>query len=539
MSESELEEEEEEAYARDNNNNNKRGQRRRAVRAVVDSDSDSDDDEDGNAWASDGELDKPLIANTTQRNLPGDGWRQVNRGPLHTSQQRRHRGRGQGTSSSGVLPNNSSRPSSRAPQTSGTATGLSNSHRAVQSITERYDELRAGTATFEDVVGAERNVKNKQQPSHRRSRQSRDRQTTQSNPDAVIDLCDSPVEEKPTQRAEHPSIRRALSPPLISLSSKIRQELSACREKGARLPPTNAAGAKSTIFNPGSTIVPNSTPASGRSALWRLPHSGTPGSSGHRMRTARDFAMGAQMVRQTPINGNGRSSPPPLQERLAARAAAEWGSTYHGGIPQLKPHNAPTAAGQPQQQQPFRHPQWRQTHSSSTQRQQEQQLRQRQFMPRPAEPVVPQGQPSNESNAGDRTPPPVQFPRRDIPLFLRNNPQFSDINDRNDTTSQQGPQEQLPSPNYSLPPRTHHSQRASSHGSIVNLKEQAHNMVKGHVRGYLDAGAITGEQYKAIAKVATHSLVESKGTAMSDASMEEIAKVVDNAMVAVIKGKLK
>ena len=401
VSESELEEEEEEEYARDNNNNNKRGQRRRAVRAVVDSDSDSDDDddEDGNAWASDGELDKPLIANTTQRNLPGDGWRQVNRGPLHTSQQRRHRGKGQGTSSR-VSPNNSSRPSSRAQQTSGTATGLSNSHRAVQRIAERYDELRVGTATFEDVVGAERNVIKKQRPSQRQSRQSRARQTTQRDADTVIDLCDSPVEEKPTQRPEHPSIRRALSPPLISLSSKIRQELTACREKGARLPPTNAAGAKSTILNPSSITVPNGTPASGRSALWRLPHSGTPGSSGHRMRTARDFAMGAQMVRQTPINGNGRSSPPPLQERLAARAAAEWGSTYNGGIPQLKPHNAP--AGQPQQEQPFRPPQWRQTHSSSTQQQPEQQPRQRQFMPRPAEPVVPLGQPSNTNRCTPR-----------------------------------------------------------------------------------------------------------------------------------------
>jgi hypothetical protein len=70
-----------------------------------------------------------------------------------------------------------------------------------------------------------------------------------------------------------------------------------------------------------------------------------------------------------------------------------------------------------------------------------------------------------------------------------------------------------------------------------NAKQQAYDAVRAHVRLYFDEGAISRDEYKKIARIATRQLYQQHGGAPPDdePNSQEVAHLVDEAMITVIR----
>ncbi|KAL4522815.1 hypothetical protein Ndes2526B_g00854 [Nannochloris sp. 'desiccata'] len=498
---------------------------------------------------------------------------------------------------------------------------------AVELLTNNWDSVRRGTTSFSQLLAHGGGNNNYNRNDNRRSRQGREaaraRVAAEKESEDVIDLCE---ESSPAAVAAPTTTRPGgLSPPLgiTSLSSKLRAELNACREKGAKLPSRKhstagggggpaddanknnnnrkanfntsddayfaAAAVAATLDNANTNNNRNysssraqamrnhsATPRSPGSASWRRTNNlGSPGSGGpHRMRTVRDVNRSAEVARRTPvpIGGDGRmfppsqvgatrvfdrldtrqySSPAPLQQRLAARAAAEWGNTPHDavGIGSLNRNTREQASALPGWHRVKRlAPSVKPPSYYPHQQEQEQATTQRQFKPRVAIEfnLYPHlsTSPGKQRQQQQQQPEVVEPERRDIPMFLRN---------KKETTStatnpqEQQQQQQLQSPSYS-PPTAQRRNSAAIHNNITtspttavkNAKQQAYDAVRSHIRIYLSEEVITREQYKKIARAATRRLYERHGGAPPDdaPNSQEVALVVDEAMISVIKGEI-
>ena len=332
---------------------------------------------------------------------------------------------------------------------------------------------------------------------------------------------------------------------------------------------------------PSSSPHISSTPRASGSASWRMPHTaGSPGSNGpHRMRTVHDVHRGAEVARRTPTNGvnlhtnppmprppppwaarqpslmttNPRSSPAPLQQRLAARAAAEWGGTTTNGASGSRA----SAIINNNRNLPAPSPQWRQAkrHQNGNQQQQQRQILQNNGFSR-----APREQAKmmlNRYNSADWFPTqnqqqdheqqqqqqqkqqqqPQSAPTERVPLFLRN-----------PTNSTNSAQQAIHSPSYSPSPaprnnavnNTTTGTTPPSVANAKNKKQQAYDVVRSHARLYYSEGAISREQYKKIARIATHKVYERHGGGPPDdvPSSQEAAVLVDDALVAVIRGEI-
>ena len=457
-----------------------------------------------------------------------------------------------------------------------------------------WDSLRRGTTSFDQLLdhgGGNNNTK--------RLRQGREaaraRLTAEKEAEDVIDLCESPAAAPPAAGTATTTRPGGLSPPLgiTSLSSKLRAELNACKEKGARLPPRKrsigsgagaaannrnanantpmdayfaAAAAAATLGNANKNINSNinnsnrgpaplnksATPRPSGSALWRRTNNlGSPGSGGpHRMRTVRDVNRSAEVARRTPgsTGGDGRirtcSSPAPLQQRLAARATAEWGTTItHGGSGRdgwnINNGHASTLPGWHQVKRP-------ELIGKSTTYYPQQQDTHRQFRPRSVANCdpAPHSSTSPKNQRQQQQPEVEEKPEcRDIPMFLRKKKETSSI-----ITNSQEQQfsQQVQSPSYSSPFIAVHNNGNTTMPStnvmavVKNAKQRAYDAVRSHIRIYLTEEVINRDQYKKIARVATRRLYERHGDAPPDdvPNSQEVALVVDEAMISVIRGEI-
>jgi hypothetical protein len=497
--------------------------------------------------------------------------------------------------------------------------GFSARH-AVEVLTENWDSIRRGTTSFNQVLAGSGN--------NRRSRQGREAHRAKMKED-VIDLSKSPAGTAAAATAAvgggtagnaQRSIRQGgLSPPLgiSSLSSKLRAELNACREKGARLPPrkmstggggsgggaggggvASTSGAAAAAANnrklndstpddyfaaadiaarlgPNNSIKksknrapaaapqppqhpPSTTPRSSGSALWRRTNTmgSSPGSGGpHRMRTVRDVNRGAEVARRTPGSvGNGGSarpnpssllnfkkqadplnqSPAPLQQRLAARRAAEWGND--GGTVGASGSGGGGGGGGL--------PAWRQAKRPGVSQQQNSQFRPRLIAnPNPRLYPLPSSSPTPLPKQRQPPPQPEVLENRNIPMFLRNQ---RTINNANQMQQQHHVQSPSYSPPPSVPPKrniaavNNNNNVTATTENFKNPKQQAYDAVRSHVRLYFDEGAINREQYKKIARAATRHLYQRHGGAPPNdvLNSQEVALVVDEALVAVIRGEV-
>jgi hypothetical protein len=585
-----------------NVNRLQRERHQRAIQAALDSDFEEELD-----WAElsedeeeDFDLDSPADAREPTTAAAGGrsgGWRRVDRNTNTSTSTRNHR-RTTATTRQQLRRQRQQIDD----DDDGFAHAGTSARHAVEVLTNHWDSIRRGTANFNQLLANNNN--------NRRSRQGRESARARvaavaKEDEDVIDLSNSPAVAAavpPPPAAGNTSRLGNLSPPLgiTSLSSRLRAELNACREKGAKLPPRNtiitgrgggAAGASNrnttttntpedayfaaaavaaTLHKPTTATNNNnnnnntkragppssSTPRSPGSALWRRTNmlGSSPESGGtHRMRTVHDVQRGAEIARRTPNSGGGggrgnsdahqmrppppaqnpsrplraNASPMPLQQRLAARAAAEWGKNT--GASGSGASGSGSGGGNINGQAPP----WRQVKRSPLSiggsgriDQQQRQFRlQTVNDPPPPLRTSPRKQPQPEDLS--------------IPMFLRNKP----------TTTP----DQLKSPSYSPPPpsvpRRNSSNNnntntiinnAGANGGVPNPKQQAYDAVRSHVKMYLDDEAITRAQYKAIARRATRILYQRHGGAVPDDApgSQEVALVVDEAMISVIRGEI-
>lgn len=239
---------------------------------------------------------------------------------------------------------------------------------AIEVLTDNWDSLRRGKRSSNQLLAQDcGNNINKNIKSRQGREAARARLAAKNEAEDVIDLSESPAAAPPAAGITAITTKPGgLSPPIgiTSLSFKLRAELSACREKGARLPPrkhstgNGGGGGSGANNNNRAPALLNNSATPHASGSWRRTNNlGSPGSGGpHRMRTLRDVNRSAEVARRTPdsTGADGRKKPPappvkatpvfqrlgtgtysspaPLQQRLAARAAAEWGTnTTHGG----------------------------------------------------------------------------------------------------------------------------------------------------------------------------------------------------------------
>ena len=385
-----------------------------------------------------------------------------------------------------------------------------------------------------------------------RSIRGRQRQPPAQQQPAVIDL---------TQQQQTPPSTSIID--TISLSAKLRADIAACRERGARLPSSHGTCTTSeekkktnamppphppppppppitsvvhlypatTFHTPQSRFrIPRRITDANTSNTPNAPNTNTLSSEGrHRMRTVRDYVRGAEIARGTTGtigSGGGGSSAAeganlhqprqhrsnttpylsmPLQQRLAARAAAEWGTSTA----------APTATTtttvltvENKKSSERERPPWRQTK-------------------RP-----PPATTTNNTNTTN-----TYTGRSSMHDDTNNQNKNSNSNNGNASTVDvllASPSPQAP-PSLSPPLIVN---KSNTTDTPPNYKTHAFNLVKPHIDVLLSAGALSREQYKQVARRATQQLCEGKDKGERSGlrpSSQQLCALVDRVFTEILR----
>lgn len=455
----------------------------------------------------------------------------------------------------------------------GRGAGVTAAHRRVDAVQRNWAALRAGTSSFDEVLGSAEGgrARPQQQGQPRRRRlvsagQLAAEGTTHGDSTSeVIDLTGPPQivgqrrsmqgrqqQQQQQQEREGQESTRRLSPPLLnlSLSSKLRADLAECKDRGAQLVSRNRPGpsfSRPQQRQPFAT--PPARPFSGTGAS-----TGGGSSGGRRMRTVGDLAFGASVARGTPgSNGSGPGShwrhtgtaqhglnrgyqgqqdhraqnSPPL--RSFAFQAVPRGQGLVPGVPAWR------ASGHPRNQ----HQQQRAVNSGGNssprplrERLQERREGRNRFLP----PPPPAGLTLNTSLAAESpTPEGLQRPTRfaaviDPEPAVPAQPVFDVAGHIGPTVH--GSQDSGPM-HFGSQDIDADSPGGRPSGIGGNSKRHAMELVKGQLKVLFEAGELSREQYKQVAQRAVRSLHSQYGLA---ASGDHAAAAVDEALIAVIRG---